>query len=436
MRRTEQLTLVLLCACSSSPTPLTTAQLMDPQACVSCHPTHVAAWSGSMHAYASDDPVFTAMNARFQREVGASGDPTFCVKCHAPLALQAGATTDGTNMASVDAKLHGITCFFCHTAASIQDTHDNGIVSSGDGIMRGPISDPAGGASHESQYSAMHDLNDPTSSSLCGSCHDVRNGHGVDVERTFQEWQGSLYAQNIPSVAETCSACHMTSSVGVAATTNGAPQRRVHDHSLAAFDVALGSFSSTDADQRNLVQQTLDASIIAKLCVAQPSGSPNVSVTLDNAFVGHEFPSGAAHDRRVWVELHAFANGTDVLSSGVDVSDPSAWVLRDQLTDAAQQPVLFLWEAFATSRATLPPAVTNVATDPKFVHSVTRTFLPPPETDRVTMVVHATPIGVDVLNALVTSGDLDASLLAKMPTFDLQGTAHEWDKANGYGCAP
>ena len=51
-------------------------------------------------------------------------------------------------------------------------------------------------------------------------------------------------------------------------------------------------------------------------CVNQPTGAPNVMVTLDNAFVGHEFPSGAAHDRRVWLELHASANGTDVLTSG------------------------------------------------------------------------------------------------------------------------
>ena len=40
-----------------------------------------------MHAYAAEDPVFLAMNARGQRETkGALGD--FCVKCHAPMAVQ------------------------------------------------------------------------------------------------------------------------------------------------------------------------------------------------------------------------------------------------------------------------------------------------------------------------------------------------------------
>lgn len=396
-----------------------------------------------MHAYASDDPVFTAMNARFQRETNAA-DPSFCVKCHAPLALAQGATTDGTNMATVDAKLHGVTCFVCHTVSAVGDLHDDGLGFASDGVMRGPISDPAGGAPHASQYSALHDLADPSSSSMCGSCHDVQNDHGVDIERTFAEWQASLYAQDIPSVSETCSACHMTSSVGVASTTSGAPTRRIHDHSLAAFDVALRPFSSTDADQRDLVQQTLDASIVAKLCVAQPTGAPNVAVTLDNAFVGHEFPSGATQDRRVWVELHASANGTDVFTSGVvaqggDVTalaDPSLWLLRDQLVDAAQNPVAFMWDAFGTTPNLLPPAVTNVVTDPKYVHSVTATYLAPPETDHVTIIVHAQAIGVDVLSSLVSSGDLDPSIAANMPTFDLQGTAHAWDKSTGYGCAP
>jgi hypothetical protein len=425
--------------CSSDPPPMTSAERMDPQACASCHPQQVAEWSGSMHAYAADDPAFVAMNARFQREIATSGsDSSLCVRCHAPLALQTGATTDGTNLASVDAKFHGVTCYVCHSASAVTQTHDDGLTLTDDGVMRGPISDPAHGASHGSAYSALHDLNDPSSSSLCGSCHDLQNGHGLDVERTFAEWQSSLYAQNIPSVSETCSACHMLGSSGVAATTDGAPQRRVHDHSLAAFDVALTSFPQASA-QKTLVQQALNASIVAKLCVVQPSGPPNVSITLDNAFVGHEFPSGAAHDRRVWVEVHAFASGAEVFSSGTDptaTSDASLWLMRNTLLDASNQPVPFLWQAFSSSPSTLPPAVTNVTTDPKYIHSVTHTFGPPPETDRVTMIVHARAIGSDVLDDLVTSGDLDPSVAAAMPTFDLEGTKLEWDKSNGYGCVP
>src|SRR6185295_1082953 len=71
------------------------AELQDPQTCNECHPRHVTQWSGSMHAYASEDPVFVAMNRRGQRETnGELG--TFCVQCHAPMAVKLG-LTDGTN---------------------------------------------------------------------------------------------------------------------------------------------------------------------------------------------------------------------------------------------------------------------------------------------------------------------------------------------------
>src|SRR5205814_5566711 len=76
---------------------LTREELVDPETCKTCHADHFAEWAGSMHAYASDDPIFIAMNARGQRETnGALGD--FCVKCHAPMAVHESATTDGKNL--------------------------------------------------------------------------------------------------------------------------------------------------------------------------------------------------------------------------------------------------------------------------------------------------------------------------------------------------
>ena len=29
---------------------------------------------------------------------------------------------------------------------------------------------------------------------MCGSCHDIQNLQGAHVERTFEEWQGTLFA--------------------------------------------------------------------------------------------------------------------------------------------------------------------------------------------------------------------------------------------------
>src|SRR5262249_55667740 len=126
MRRPVLLLPAILAAigCSGSDqTELTRDQLLDPQSCAGSHQEQFNDWAGSMHAYASTDPVFRAMNKRGQRETnGALGK--FCVNCHAPMAVREGATTDGLNLDQVPDKLKGVTCYFCHSMESITGTHD------------------------------------------------------------------------------------------------------------------------------------------------------------------------------------------------------------------------------------------------------------------------------------------------------------------------
>jgi len=49
----------------------------------------------------------------------------FCVNCHAPMAVHENMTTDGLNLDQLPPKLHGITCFFCHSVESVEGTHDD-----------------------------------------------------------------------------------------------------------------------------------------------------------------------------------------------------------------------------------------------------------------------------------------------------------------------
>src|SRR3954452_13466818 len=101
MRAQLVLPLAMMLACSSPPeanTFLSRDDLLEPTACQGCHQDHYDEWAGSMHAYAADDPVFIAMNQRGQRETNGSLG-TFCVNCHAPMAVRLGATKDGLNLA-------------------------------------------------------------------------------------------------------------------------------------------------------------------------------------------------------------------------------------------------------------------------------------------------------------------------------------------------
>ena len=419
----------LLSACSSGPS-LTREELLSPDTCKGCHPDHYREWSGSMHAYAADDPVFMAMNARGQRETGGElGD--FCVRCHAPMALLEGATTDGLDLADAPQHLKGVTCYFCHSVDAVEGTHNNPLLLADDGVMRGGISDPDDNKAHDSTGSPLHDRESRESSDMCGACHDVVTPAGVHLERTFTEWQDSLFGQD--GLAHiSCSGCHMTGRDGRAADQDGAPARRVHEHTFAGVDVALTQWPEKEA-QLEAIRRDLDPSLQAELCVNMDPG-PVAQVTLDNVLVGHMWPSGAAQDRRAWVELVAYIGDEVIHQSGVvdegqpvaSLADPDLWLMRDRALDAEGEVAHMFWDVAEVESELLPPAVTSDPADPRYFHAVTRSYLLPGLPDRVTMRVHLEPIGLDVMDDLIASGDLDRSVRDAAFRFTVGGTDLEW----------
>src|SRR5580658_64008 len=134
------------------------ATLEDPSTCATCHPQHFAQWSQSMHAYASQDPVFVAMNKRGQRETN-NALGTFCVQCHAPMAVALG-ETDGTTFdpTTLTPATDGVTCYFCHDVASVgSDHYNNSLTLALDQTMRGGLQGPHGTSAHDSAYDPLMD---------------------------------------------------------------------------------------------------------------------------------------------------------------------------------------------------------------------------------------------------------------------------------------
>jgi hypothetical protein len=433
------LALLALAACSSSSTPttmLTRDQLLDPVTCQGCHPDAYSQWSGSMHAYSSKDPVFVAMNQRGQRETD-GGLGTFCVQCHAPMAVHEGATTDGLNLDTLPNQLHGVTCFFCHSVDAVTGTHNNPLTLAADNVLRGPFSDPlAAGRTHLAEYSVLVDRETPDSATMCGSCHDIQAPPGGHIERTFQEWQASAFPTTL---GNTCGECHMPQSTDMVTVANvpNAPLRRAHDHSSPAVDVALTDFPNKP-EQLAMVQSALNPTLQTALCVEPFGGGVKLSAIVDNAAAGHSFPSGSAQDRRAWFEVTAYSAGTVVYSSGVvpagtpvvSIPDPDLWLLRDCMFDADGGQVDMFWNAASYDGNALPGISTFDISSPDFYLGHKLRYFPPsgepiPTPDRITLAVHVTPIGLDVLNDLVATGDLDAGIPALMPTFDI-GDTLEW----------
>ncbi len=447
------------CSSGSAPAvkPTATAEsLRNPQACQMCHPSHYLDWATSMHAYASDDPVFLAMNARGQRETGGKLG-TFCVKCHAPVAVLDGKTTNGLNLASLPAYEKSVTCFFCHSIDSVGASHANGDVGvAGDLVIRGPLKDPPAQANafHASAYSSLLDSQQLDSAKMCGTCHDIVTPAGGHIERTFQEWSSSIF---VPT--PTCAfngTCHMASSPTLVPIAPKGPLRTYHSHDFPGVDIAFDpAFPVTPAHQQATVESALANTLQGALCVNARGG---VRVLLDDVGAGHAWPSGSAQDRRVWAEVVAYKNGSQFYASGQvqpgtpvgsDPNDTDLWVLRDQMFDAMNNPVDMFWNAACAAGNELQ-AVSGDRTMPSYTH---RERLYPNTKnagdsvlsempDRVTLTVHMQPIGLDVLNDLVATHDLDPAVVAQMPTLTVAlpnpvdggvATSLEWTPAAATG---
>lgn len=398
-----------------------------------------------MHAYASEDPLFVALNQRAQDEAQVG---SLCVNCHAPMAVRTGATTDGTNLASLPTRLKGVTCFFCHQTSEVTDSHNAALNLAGDNVMRGGFDGAIPNTAHASVYSPLHDRSQLQSASLCGSCHDVQNGHGTAVERTFAEWKTTAFAA---ANGNTCSQCHMDKGTAKVAIANvaGAPLRDKHSHAFPGVDLALHDFPQADA-QRDAVQSLVDTTLQTALCVRGIGKEASLVVVADNVASGHEWPSGAAQDRRAWFEVAAYAGGAEIYHSGnvpngtdpSAIADPDLWLVRDCMLDGASKATDGLWNADHVDSNLFPGQLTFDKSSPKFYEThVYRNFPKDPAAslsafpDRVTLDVHLLPFPLGFFDDLfsdparlsLSAADV-AALRAKLVPLSL-GTQLVWTAA-------
>jgi hypothetical protein len=461
--------LVLLVACGGDPPKLPVSELEKPSTCMQCHGKHYSEWSGSMHAYASEDPVFVAMNKRGQRETnGQLG--TFCVQCHAPMAVALG-LTDGVHYdpSQLTEQTKGVTCFFCHDVKDVTADHNNGLVLALDDTMRGGVSDPTDSPAHHAKYDPM--MAGYTNNSVeCGSCHDVVTPRGVALERTYTEWKPTIFVNGDPSqgaLPETCSGCHMKSDPSTKFIADGPNldtkprDNSFHEHMWLGVDQALTPFEDTD-DQAAAIKRDLDEALVIAgttppgeggICVT-PYGGGQITVRMDTRGTGHMWPSGAAQDRRAWLEVIAYdANNGIVFQSGIvgdnqdpeDIDDPTLFGLWDRTVDDNGNPAHFFWQVApgGVTSVLLKPPVTTVKNDWRFDHSSTATFSVPAyyTIDHITARVRIRPLPYAVLDDLVASGDLDPAIVPQLKTLDIKYTNKTWtratmDPANGCEMSP
>ncbi len=459
-------TLVSIGACGGGDGPaLSPEALQDPAKCMECHPKHYDQWSGSMHAYASVDPVFVAMNKRGQRETN-NQLGTFCVQCHAPMAVALG-LTDGTNFdpATLPATANGITCYFCHDVASVAGDHNNPLKLALDSTMHGALKNPVASPAHHSVFDPLMD-SDTNNSEMCGSCHDIVSpavpGHGpggVTLERTFAEWKSTFFSDAEPTHHLSCGGCHMPASSDVVADapTLNVPLRPFgfHEHLWPAIDQAVTPFPNAPTlatEIGGILGPSVGVIGPAEPGTNIPTGgicvdagnTGEISVRMDALSVAHTWPTGATQDRRAWLEVIAYdASNAVVFSSGVvpdgtdpdDIAaaDPSMFTMWDRPFKADGSPAHFFWDVDHedTTHHLKQPVTLNV-NDPAFDHSSTQVFVvgaKRAQIDHITTRVRIRPYNFALLNDLISSGDLDPAILAKVPTLDVEGTVETWTAA-------
>jgi hypothetical protein len=457
-----------LAACGDEP-KFAIEKLQNPETCKECHPKHYDQWSGSMHAYASDDPVFLAMNKRGQRDTnGALGD--LCIKCHAPMALELGLAS-GSNFdpAALPPEAKGVTCFFCHNVEQVTDDHNNPLVLAMDQTMRGGAKDPVDNPAHHSKFDPAM-ASKTSNSAMCGACHDIVMPNDVHLERTFSEWKGTIFAQNDPTafLPQTCSNCHMFPTDEIIADNPDLPvksrENGFHEHMWPAVDQALTPFPQMEEQQAAIMRDLTPAIAIKGIKPLNSTEAPGgicldppglLSVRIDSFSVAHMFQSGASHDRRMW--LHVVVkdvNGTVIfergnLPDGVDPEESTDPTLNcpappnplapttcasfyDRTFKDDDSPAHFFWEVARIESQLIRPPVTRNPNEAGYDHSTTVQYNVGAsvlqQADRIEAQLYMRPLPFAVLRDLEQSGDLDPSIKDKLATLPV-GQMSIWTKA-------
>ena len=197
--------------------------------CAACHPKQYREWSVSQHSYAQLSPIYLAfLNTLNAQLSGTMGD--FCMRCHNQVGMNLGEPTMISNLERHPTSREGITCVVCHRVNKAYNKI-SGRIALVEGDLLQPVYGPTGNRELErvlanpDQYRVVTDPEEPgrkihtkvelftpiSTSTFCGSCHDVTLFNGFRLEEAFSEYRLSPAAGR----GVTCQDCHMGQVQGI-----------------------------------------------------------------------------------------------------------------------------------------------------------------------------------------------------------------------------
>lgn len=342
-------------------------------------------WSGSLMANATRDPLFWAALDIANNDFPGAGD--FCLRCHTPNGWLAGRVKNGIggedgcdltgDLISADSSANdyqGVSCQFCHRLdpeGPAGEAHrtggdfwldDEDCDGAGEPCRKGPYDYTDGGGSTPPHAWVKSSFVEE--GQFCGTCHDVSSpetdegvlktliladgtdtGIAFPVERTYSEWQQSLFADLIfddrlgdqsttaPAISkgQTCQSCHMPVSEDpdALACVFDAPGRRTGElpvHRLVGGNTWIPqvlkgeyggpgqldretAFDNTTQWATELLQSAAELDVTLGTIAADVLP---VTVKVTN-LSGHKLPTGYAEGRRMWIHVEARDNNDAVI---------------------------------------------------------------------------------------------------------------------------
>ncbi len=227
--------------------------------CGTCHPKQFEEWSVSQHAYAQLSPVYMAINNFINMSTSSSmGD--FCLRCHSQVGANLGESPFLSNLERHPTSREGITCIVCHRVSKAYNKA-SGRLALDVGGLHDPVYGPSGNDELErvlgdDKYRVVTDPNELgrkihtkakkfetiSTSTFCGTCHDVTLLNGFRLEEAFSEYRLSPAAARGVS----CQDCHMGKIQGIPSGYDYGPAAVIGDVPTKPRKLSSHLFSGPD----------------------------------------------------------------------------------------------------------------------------------------------------------------------------------------------
>ncbi len=278
-----------LVSCGSSepePEPLVfePGQFTSAEKCGNCHKDIYGAWKGSLHARATQDKIFRVSYDE-ALVLDKQEAERICMICHAPTTLVASGSKGAPELA-----VEGVTCDFCHSLAQTHLSQPNPFELKVGRIKLGPVRD-AVSHGHGVQFSPFH-----ATSLHCAGCHQFKNRNGLEILKTFSEWE----KYQGKGGSKSCQECHMPV---VAANIVDPKVKRIEGAFVNLHDMPGGH--SLHQLNKSLRMRIVD--------LGRTSKGLKVKVKVSNVGTGHYVPTGIP-TRRVVLQVTA-RNGEKVFAA-------------------------------------------------------------------------------------------------------------------------